>query len=240
MAQILQNFAERRKAHASALMAKTASSRNWMDGSNAARVLRDVPAAAVERCPAGLMESIRDAHRKRAWPIYLTGPTGTGKSSAAACCFRRAIATDCEAASNDNQWPRYITWPVFCSRLITARVDGITIQNEDGRTYQADEAAWWRRWSTKRLVVIDEIGLRTANEVRHEAMWQLLEHRRGLPTIVTGNLDAEGLTNTFDDRVLSRLLAGTWIRVGGVDQRLIGVENRHIEIVAGQPGEGTS
>lgn len=130
----------------------------------------------------------------------------------------------------DNNWPRYITWPEFCSRLIATRADGITIHNEDGRAYQADEPAWWRRWSTKRLVVVDEIGLRIATDVQREAMWNLLEHRRQLPTILTGNLDEEGLRTAFDDRVLSRVLAGTWISVGGRDQRLVGANDRYVEI----------
>lgn len=108
-------------------------------------------------------------------------------------------------------------------------MDGITVLHENGTPYTADESAWWNRWRTKRLVVVDEIGLRTANEVRQEAMWKLLEVRRGLPTILTGNLDAKEVRQTFDNRILSRILAGTWIVVNGEDQRVADAgERRHV------------
>lgn len=230
LARTLAEMAERWKAPSSDPKAQQISRHNWLKSGHAQRVLRDVPQADAARCPEGLLDAIRDAHRKRQWPIYLTGPTGTGKSSAAAFCFRRVLESVADEATQDNHWPRFIAWPEFCSRLIAARMGGITIHNEDGQTYAADERSWWRRWSTRRLVVIDEIGLRTANEVRQEAMWQLLETRRGLPTILTGNLDAEALRTTFDDRVLSRLVAGTWIDVIGKDQRVIGAGKRRVRV----------
>lgn len=111
-----------------------------------------------------------------------------------------------------------------------ARIDGILIVHEDGRQYHADEKSWWRRWQTKRLVVVDEIGLKTATQNALEAMWQLLECRRGLPTIFTGNLTEAGIRGAFDDRVLSRLLAGTWIEVKGRDRRVAGAAERRVVI----------
>lgn len=230
MAATLAGIAERWKALGSDPKALPDSSPNWLTSCNGQRVMSPVPVVDPQKCPPRLLESLRNAFRGREWPIYLTGETGTGKTSAAACVFRSAMAKDCHEAETDQQWPRWIAWPEFCGRLNAARIDGILVVNEDGRRYEADERGWWRRWSTRRVVVVDEIGIKTATQNALEAMWQLLEIRRGLPTIFTGNLDEAGIRRTFDDRVLSRLLAGTWIEVRGKDRRVSGAADRRVII----------
>lgn len=80
------------------------------------------------------------------------------------------------------------------------------------------------------MVVVDEIGIRAANDVKIEAMWQLLESRRGLPTILTGNLSEKQIAQTFDDRILSRILMGTWIEIRGDDRRVTGHGERRFVV----------
>ncbi len=208
---------------------KTCSTK-WNESANAVRVLKEVPAAVKEKCNLAALEMVRRAFERREWPVYLTGPTGTGKSSLAAYCFRGTLWHHSAAAEVDQQWPRWCVWPEFCSRLNAVRLEPVTIQHEDGRTYTADEAAWWRRWSTQRTVVVDEIGLATKSDAQIKAMWQLLECRRGLATILTGNLDQKQIAATFDDRVLSRILQGTWIEVRGDDRRVTGCGERHFVV----------
>lgn len=173
---------------------------------------------------------VRQAFERMEWPVYLTGPTGTGKTSLAAYCFRGSIERHASKAESDQQWPRWSVWPEFCNRLNALRMDAITIQHEDGRTYTADEPAWWRRWSTRRTVVIDEIGLATKSDAQIKAMWQLLECRRGLPTILTGNLTQQQISETFDDRILSRILSGTWLEIRGDDRRVTGHGERRFVV----------
>jgi DNA replication protein DnaC len=105
----------------------------------------------------------------------------------------------------------------------------------DGGDFELFESALWRQLTEPRLLVLDEIGTRTANEVRLEAMLQLLETRRGLPTIVTGNIDDKGIAGrdgAFDARVLSRLTAGTWIHLVGSDRRADGFGKRSHRVEA--------
>lgn len=210
--------------------APMASSTKWQESANGRRVLAEVPDVVKEKCNPAALEMVRRAFSEHAWPVYLTGPTGTGKTSLAAYCFRGTIGHWAEQCQVDQQWPRWVVWPEFCAGLMSARINGMTIEHEDGRTYHADEKAWWRRWSTRRTVVVDEIGIRAASNVKIEAMWQLLECRRGLPTILTGNLGEKEIRNTFDDRILSRILQGTWIEIKGDDRRVTGHGSRHFVV----------
>ncbi len=136
------------------------------------------------------------------------------------------------AKTQEFPWPIWTSWPEFCDQLCRIRQHGhVMITVPDGREYECSERSWWAsRWATKTLVVVDEIGTRTANDVRLEAMWRLMEARQGLPTIFTGNLSASELAATFDERIVSRLSAGTWIEVTGKDRRAEGFGRRSITV----------
>lgn len=165
--------------------------------------------------------------RERHWPIYLRGNTGAGKTCLAAVAFRGVAAQ--QAERDEPVWPRWCDFVTFCERLVQIRTSyhrAITIEHETAGTYECNELGWWRRWSTEGLVVIDEIGSRMATDVRYEALWKLLECRRGKPTLVTGNLDERGIQAAFDDRILSRLCNGVWIRLADKDRRVAGFAKR--------------
>lgn len=109
----------------------------------------------------------------------------------------------------------------------------VLVPEVDGLSYEIGDHGWWRvRCARRSLMVVDEIGTRVANDVRLEAMWQLLEARQGLPTVYTGNLDAKGLQSVYDERIVSRLAAGTWIELVGPDRRAEGFGGRSIRVGA--------
>lgn len=70
------------------------------------------------------------------------------------------------------------------------------------------------------LVVFDDVGLRDPSPAAYEVFYLMIESRHGKPTIYTSNLDAAQLRATYDDRIASRLLCGTRIRMRGDDRRL--------------------
>jgi hypothetical protein len=182
-----------------------------------------MPEADPSQTRAAALELIRDAWKRRLFPVYLYGATGTGKSFAAAVVVDGWWSRECVAAMEQDREPRrpwWWSWPKFCDVLVTCRNKGYAIMpRPDGGDYELFEASLWKMLAENRLMVVDEIGTRVANEVRLEAMWQLLEVRRGLPTIFTGNLDRKGIAEVFDDRVLSRMSSGQWIKFEGVDRR---------------------
>jgi DNA replication protein DnaC len=58
------------------------------------------------------------------------------------------------------------------------------------------------------------------SEAQYEVMQEFLSRRQGRPTVITGNLSIEQIAKVYDDRVASRLAAGTCIEITGEDMRL--------------------
>ena len=53
-----------------------------------------------------------------------------------------------------------------------------------------------------------------------EVMQEFLNRRQGKPTVITGNMSIEQIAKVYDDRVASRIAAGTLIEIDGDDKRL--------------------
>jgi hypothetical protein len=189
-----------------------------------------MPDADPAQTRPAVLALIRDAWKRGMFPVYLWGKTGTGKSYAAAVVAQGWWERECRAAAEQDREPRrpfWWSWPKFCETLTTCRNKGYAIMpRPDGGDYELFEANLWRLLREPRLLVVDEIGTRIANEVRLEAMWQLLEVRDGLPTILTGNLDQKSVADAFDARVLSRMSKGQWIKLEGADRRAEGFGSR--------------
>lgn len=89
------------------------------------------------------------------------------------------------------------------------------------------QVGFWRKLRTCDLVCVDELGTKAATDHRYDSLLRLLDERAGRPLILTGNLEpVDKLGEVYDDRVHSRILAGTIIEVCGDDQRSIGLETR--------------
>jgi len=84
-----------------------------------------------------------------------------------------------------------------------------------------------RQWLDKLVewrgpVCIDDLGALTPDDWCKEAAYVLanerLKHRR--PTVWTSNHDSKGLSALYDGRIVSRIAAGTVIKLEGKDQRI--------------------
>lgn len=194
------------------------------------RACDDVPAADPELCPVGLLDCIQEAAERKHWPIYIQGPTGIGKTCTAAVVFRRAIEKALARADQSGEslvWPRWTRWESFFDTLHAIRRTGSwPVVTEDGRTFDCRESSWWDRFSGHRLVVLDEIGLQRQGPERVEAMLEFLERRRRRPLLITGNLSRPEVEARYDQRVASRLWAGSVIEVSGQDRRVAGASER--------------
>lgn len=87
--------------------------------------------------------------------------------------------------------------------------------------YEIWPREFWDGWRQTRLAVLDELGAREkVSDTLYEAVWQLLESRKGRkPLIVISNLDPQRLAAAFDDRIASRCCEGTVVKLTG-DRRL--------------------
>lgn len=189
-----------------------------------------MPEADPEKTPATLLDAIRHAWTSGGFPVTLQGATGTGKSCCAAVVLNRVLEREERKAAKEDREPvspLWWSWPRLCDVLVQCRRDGFAmVEGTVGDKFAMHEADLWRMLRHPRFVVVDEIGTRVANEVRLEAMWQLLEARGRMPTLFTTNLEIKEVPVVFDARVLSRLSAGTWIEVKGQDRRADGFGSR--------------
>ena len=150
-----------------------------------------------EEIRAFLREGIAANH----WPLYIYGHRGTGKTCLAALIHDSV---------RDAIW-----------RRADALLDDLS-QFKRGE----EESARWKRVTQCRLLTMDDLGVRMPTEYMSAKFFDLLEARKGKPTVITSNHPlqrleghAAPLGELFDDRILSRLAAGRMVCLQGADRR---------------------
>lgn len=138
------------------------------------------------------------------WPLVLIGDVGSGKTCAALCLLDRC----------GNR--RYRTVAEVCEELIEIQAG----RREHGQQ-QDTVVRWWTRWREAGLTVLDELGSRDrVSDFQYETVKRAIDERRDGPAIFISNLSLDRLEKVYDDRVASRLAAGTVIQFAGADRRI--------------------
>ena len=170
-----------------------------------------VPEADWNQVSQKFREAILDAIEANRWPICMYGSQGRGKSCAAACVYAR--------------WPQKALWydaTTAIRQIMTCRSNGagfITV-TANGRDYELTENQIFRRVADFPFVAFDDLGLRESTEAQFAAFYQMVNSRTARPTVFTGNINPQSLTEVYDGRIASRLLAGTILHVVGQDRRI--------------------
>lgn len=152
---------------------------------------------------------LEQAARDAIWPVYMHGEAGRGKTSAMACVFR--------AWQRGN--PIWLRLSQFVGLIQQCRRSGQIVL--PGSSHEVGEASLWRtRVDQPGLLCVDDIGLRNPTESQFEIVYELVDRRGSKPTIYTSNLSPKLLQQTYDGRILSRMLQGLTIEVTGNDRRL--------------------
>lgn len=175
------------------------------DSMQMARIPRNVTGIDAE-----LRKVIRDLVSGEApWPLVLYGPAGTGKTCAALCLLDYAGGI-------------YFTVSDLCNKLIQSQ-QGRLEWTHEGRGGVVWPDAFWHKIGTARLAVLDELGCREkVSDAHYEAVKQFVDERAFKPFVAITNLSLQQLGATYDDRILSRLAAGTKVQLGGPDRRING------------------
>src|SRR5438105_2394250 len=85
---------------------------------------------------------------------------------------------------------------------------------------KADDEGFWSGIPDQGLVILDDIGAHDkCSEDRFYCVQRFLDQREGKPTICLSNLIPDNLIRYYDDRISSRLRAGTEIEFQGPDRR---------------------
>src|SRR5262249_54749715 len=156
----------------------------------------------VEKIAPTIREAVRQTvSGEWPWPLVLCGPAGTGKTCAALCLLDHAGGGF------------YYTAQGLCEEVIRAQ-QGRLFTPQTGRAVPPEEL--WRELGGCALVVLDELGARQAvSDFHYETVKRLLDEREGMPLVVISNLDPKQLLRVYDDRIVSRLAAGTVVRLEG-------------------------
>lgn len=141
------------------------------------------------------------------WPLFLHGKAGAGKTCAALCLL-------------DHAGGRYFTAADLCQTLADIKCERLEWDHE-GRGGTLTMERFWGQQQSAPLVVIDELGTRDkVSDHQYESIKQMLDVRYAKPLICISNLEPATIERVYDDRIFSRMMAGTIIDLADVDRRL--------------------
>lgn len=137
--------------------------------------------------------------------LLLLGPVGTGKSHQAFGALRRAVL---DSARQCRRMTYAITSHPDFNAAMRPQPDGGHLRT------LAD-------YQTVDLLVFDDLGAGKATDWTEDTLYRLMDDRwaRQLPTITTTNLDAAGMREDVDERVVSRLSTSVQVALKGADRR---------------------
>lgn len=182
------------------------------------KILRGLPLglrATFEECDPRFVPLVRETIQNGRWPLLMHGSVGSGKT--------------CAAALVHASWPttpvRWVTALEFIRWIQTARREGDVLL--PGAMYETTEVSLWS-WVVDQpsMLILDDLGIRVPTESQQEIVYELIDRRRDKPMLITSNHDLTTLGNLYDQRVASRLSAGTSLHFDLDDRRPSGLRYR--------------
>lgn len=139
------------------------------------------------------------------WPLVFLGKAGVGKTCAALSVIDWIVPA-----------AKYWTIADLCALLVS-------VQNGEVEygTCHDTLAAWWKRYECRGCVVLDELVSRDkVSDFAYESVKRAIDLRYNRPLVVVSNGTLGTISRIYDDRIASRLSAGTVVDFVGVDRRL--------------------
>ena len=188
---------ERKEQKFEALLKKSRLSARYLDKKFTNFMLSDDNRAAFLVCKSYADRIPRDNG------LFLSGPTGTGKTHLAVAVLQESLLKGHSGL--------FVTMPDFLDEIKSSFAPGAEksdIMNEAKKTS---------------LLVLDDVGTEKLTDFVAEQMFTLINHRyvNKLPTIITSNLDISALADRIGPRVSSRLREMcSGITLNGADYRV--------------------
>ena len=141
------------------------------------------------------------------WPLFLHGPSGSGKSCAALCLVDRI--------------PGAKFWPMpAMDHQVREIKAGTAIWYKVGVGGPWTMKNWWNSIASLPLLVLDDVGIpEVHSETKAETLFMALEAREGKPLICTSNLNDKDIETTYSSRIQSRMCSGSVRSLIGPDRR---------------------
>lgn len=131
--------------------------------------------------------------KQKAWPLYIHGNPGSGKTCIAALAY--------EMCGRRPMWSR-------ADDFLLEYVD----RGEGRKALQA-------KVKGTPCLFLDDLGVRPPTPPMLQAIFDVLELRKGRPVVIVSNHDLRKLSEIYDERIVSRLSAGTVLEIRGQDRR---------------------
>jgi DNA replication protein DnaC len=113
----------------------------------------------------------------------------------------------------------YTTPRELCDYLIAANSNNL--YDLWGRQGRVSAEAVWHEWRSTTLTVLDELGAREkVSDYCYETTKLAIDRREGKACVFISNIGLEQIEAVYDDRIASRLSAGTVVSLDGDDRRL--------------------
>jgi hypothetical protein len=142
------------------------------------------------------------------WPLFVYGPAGVGKTCASLYLGDRVMGS-----------VNHIDFSSMCQEMADVKCERLFWHGTHADS-KVNAEMYWDRWAAWTLCVIDEVGVRDRiTDHQYETLKTAIDKRCGSPLVIISNLNLGGLASLFDDRITSRISAGTVVRVNGTDRR---------------------
>lgn len=164
-----------------------------------------------DRIPPALARALADCSGGRSpWPLYVSGGCGAGKTAGAMYLADRAIGRTLYVEAGE------LSETLRLCKLGQLWAEG----THDRRCVWPDE--WWSAWSALALAIVDELGAKAeTTDHGYETIKTAIDARKKRPLVLISNLGLRELARVFDDRIASRIAAGTLVDLAGApDQRI--------------------
>lgn len=171
--------------------------------------------------PAKANQDLRDCFDRKKWcPLLIHGGTGTGKTCIASLIYR---------GRKSALWFR--ADDLLLSLAMGRQSNSVTLDNMTDSGQLVSETVKFRealnRVRNTTWLFMDDLGVQSMSgeksgwiaEARLAALFDLLEGRKGMPTVITSNHDPNRLASLFDDRIADRLDEGFVLFLDGESRR---------------------
>lgn len=142
---------------------------------------------------------------EKPWPLYIHGPTGSGKTSIALCLADRVDGA------------RFESMPAMTADFGKLKAGKLYSETIEGffsmRTWSNFIGSW-------PLLILDEVGsAENPKDEQIEPLFMALDSREHCPLVCTSNLDPDDLDSLYGARVRSRACTGTVYHLIARDRR---------------------
>lgn len=131
--------------------------------------------------------------------VYITGPTGSGKTHLMAALARRQVALSISKGSSpDKPVAKFISVVDLISR----------VKNTFNKSSEETDEDVFQYYANTQWLYLDDFGSHNTTDWTFDLIYRLVDYRWGemLPMVISSNLSIQELSEAFSSRIASRIL----------------------------------